>query len=73
MGRLSTPEQLGSMLEGHLDDLAERRADLQGVRDMLGDEHRVRYAAMVADWGLAYYDSEAQIVAGLRERLDGMD
>ena len=73
MGRLSTPDQLGSMLETHLDDLAARRADLQGVRDMLGDEHRVRYAAMVADWGLAYYDSEAQIVAGLRERLDGMD
>jgi DNA-binding PadR family transcriptional regulator len=73
MGRLSTPEQLASMLEGLLDDLAERRADLQGGRDMLGDEHRVRYAAMVADWGLAYYDSEAQIVAGLRERLDGMD
>ncbi|WP_052521661.1 PadR family transcriptional regulator [Agreia bicolorata] len=73
MGRLSTPERLGTMLEAHLDDLAARRADLQGVRDMLGDEHQVRYAAMVADWGLAYYDSEASIVTGLRERLDGMD
>jgi DNA-binding PadR family transcriptional regulator len=73
MGRLSTPDQLGAMLDGHLDDLAARRADLQGVRDMLGEEHRVRYAAMVADWGLAYYDSEANIVAGLRERLESMD
>ncbi len=73
MGRLSTPDALGAMLDGHLHDLSARRADLQGVRNMLGDEHDVRYAAMVADWGLAYYDSEARIVAGLRERLEVMD
>lgn len=73
MGRLSTPEQLQIMLSQHLDDLAGRRADLQGVRDMLGDDHARRYAALVADWGLAYYDSESRIVADLRERLDSMD
>jgi DNA-binding PadR family transcriptional regulator len=73
MGRLSTPERLQSMLSQHLDDLAARRADLQGVRDMLGDEHRTRYAALVADWGLAYYDSETHIVSDLRERLESMD
>ncbi|RUQ96777.1 PadR family transcriptional regulator [Labedella endophytica] len=73
MGRLSTPEQLQGMLAQHLDDLADRRADLQGVRDMLGDDHARRYAALVADWGLAYYDSETQIVTDLRSRLDTMD
>lgn len=73
MGRLSGPEVLKTMLSRHLDELAERRADLQAVREMLGNEHRTRYAAMVADWGLAYYDSETQIVTGLRERLDHMD
>ncbi|PSL37704.1 PadR family transcriptional regulator [Labedella gwakjiensis] len=73
MGRLSTPEHLQGMLGEHLDDLAERRADLQGVRDMLGDDHARRYAALVADWGLAYYDSETRIVTDLRERLESMD
>ncbi len=73
MGRLSTPAQLEAMLQHHLVELAARRADLQGVRDMLGDEHSTRYAALVADWGLAYYESEASIVSSLRERLEGMD
>ena len=73
MGRLSTPDRLQAMLTQHLDDLADRRADLQGVRDMLGDDHTRRYAALVADWGLAYYDSESAIVTNLRARLDTMD
>lgn len=73
MGRLSTPEKLQDMLSHHLDDLTGRRAELQGVRDMLGDDHARRYAALVADWGLAYYDSESRIVADLRDRLDTMD
>lgn len=72
MGRLTTPEVLGGMLTQHLTDLAERRADLQSVRDMLGDAHRTRYAALVADWGLAYYDSETRIVTDLRARLAAM-
>lgn len=73
MGELSTPDRLAEMLTRHAGELTERRADLQGVRDMLGDEHRYRYAAMVADWGLAYYDGEARIIGELRERLEGMD
>jgi len=73
MGRLSTPDALEQMLARHLDDLAARRAELQAVRDMLGDDHDRRYAALVADWGLAYYDSETRIVDGLRDRLATMD
>ncbi|WP_166409119.1 PadR family transcriptional regulator [Labedella phragmitis] len=73
MGRLSTPERLQEMLEQHLRDLDARRADLQGVRDMLGDDHQRRYAALVAEWGLAYYASESRIVADLRDRLESMD
>ncbi len=73
MGRLSTPEQLQRMLTDHLDELAAHRKGLQGVRDMLGDKHSTRYAALVADWGLAYYESETRIVRDLRRRLDTMD
>ncbi|GHS89896.1 hypothetical protein AGMMS50218_17090 [Actinomycetota bacterium] len=68
MGHLSTPQDMRAMLETHLDALAARRADLQAVRDMLADREEVWYPAMVADWGLAYYDAETQIVTSLLDR-----
>ncbi|NQX12194.1 helix-turn-helix transcriptional regulator [Microbacteriaceae bacterium VKM Ac-2855] len=68
MGHLSTPEKMKSMLEDYLVALEIRRAELQGVRDMLGENPAVRYAAMVADWGLEYYDAETVTVTGLLER-----
>jgi DNA-binding PadR family transcriptional regulator len=69
MGALVDPERLRSMLQQYLDQLAERRTDLATVRTMLGDEERLQYPAMVADWGLGYYDSEAGIVRELMDRL----
>lgn len=68
MGHLSTPERMRAMLEEYIVALSIRTAELQAVRDMLGDDPAVRYAAMVADWGLAYYASEATIVGGLLDR-----
>ena len=69
MGRLMAPEDLESLLDGYVEALADRREDLQAVREMLGDVHELRFPAMVADWGLAYYDSETEIAKGLRKRL----
>lgn len=69
MGHLSDPATVGGMLDDYVAALADRRRDLAGVRELLGDRTEVRYPAMVADWGLAYYDAEARIVAELRERV----
>lgn len=69
MGHLSDPATVGAMLDDYVAALADRRRDLAGVRELLGDRAEVRYPAMVADWGLAYYDAEARIVAELRERV----
>ncbi|WP_213280732.1 PadR family transcriptional regulator [Cellulomonas hominis] len=69
MGHLSDPETVRTMLDDYVTALAEHRRDLAAVREMLGDREEVRYPAMVADWGLAYYDAEARIVADLRERV----
>jgi len=71
MGALVGPERMRSMLQEYLDQLSERRNDLAAVRDMLGDREEVRYPAMVADWGLGYYDSETRIVTELMQRLPG--
>ena len=57
------------MLDDYRDSLVERRAELVAVRESLGDRPEVAYPAMVADWGLAYYDSEDEIVSRLAERL----
>ena len=69
MGGLMPPQQVRSLLQGYLDQLAERRASLVEVRAGLGEAERVRYPAMVADWGLSYYDSEATLVRDLMQRL----
>lgn len=71
MGNLSSPEDVAGLLDDYRAALVDRRRDLQAVRDMLGDRPEVAYPAMVADWGLAYYDSEDRIVAELRDRLPG--
>lgn len=69
MGHLLKPEQLTQMLANYAQQLVERRAELHEVRTMLGDNDEVRYPAMVADWGLHYYDSETEMVAELTRRL----
>ena len=71
MGALIPPDQMRGLMQDYLDQLTVRRAELSEVRTMLGDREAVRYPAMVADWGLGYYDSETQIVTELMQRLPG--
>ncbi len=69
MGALTGPDQMRSMLEGYLTELAARRADLDEVRASLVGHPEYCYPALVADWGLHYYDSEAEIVTDILTRL----
>lgn len=69
MGHLMDPEEVTAMLASYVRRLAERRVDLQGVRDSLGEVEMFRFPAMVADWGLAYYDAESDIVGELIRRM----
>jgi DNA-binding PadR family transcriptional regulator len=70
LGSLMGPGEVRTMLDEYLEQLAERRGELQAVREMLADRQEVHFPARVADWGLAYYDSEAEIVERLRKDLD---
>ncbi len=69
MGHLMKPADIESMLDSYAAALVDRRHDLAAVRELLGDNPEFRYPAMVADWGLSYYASEAQIVTELKDRL----
>lgn len=69
LGSLMGPDEVAAMLDRYVDDLAERRSALEKVRQMLGDNAALSFPAHVAEWGLAFYDSEAEIVDRLRTSL----
>ncbi|MGI8577191.1 MAG: PadR family transcriptional regulator [Nocardioidaceae bacterium] len=75
LGHLVDPESSQELLRGYLTALQQRRAELQMVRDSLGAdsaaEDPFRFARLVADWGLDYYDSEREIVSDLVRRIAG--
>ena len=73
LGSLMGHDEVVAMLDRYVAELAERRRDLEAVREMLGDNEAVAYPAHVAEWGLAFFDSEADIVERLRERLSAPD
>jgi hypothetical protein len=73
MGGVSSPDAVRAMLADYRRALAVRRAELSTVRESLVDRPELAYPALVADWGLAYYDSEDAIVAELAERLPAIE
>jgi DNA-binding PadR family transcriptional regulator len=73
MGGISAPDAVRAMLTDYRRALAVRRAELSAVRESLVGRPELAYPALVADWGLAYYDSEDAIVAELAERLPAIE
>jgi DNA-binding PadR family transcriptional regulator len=69
MGHLAGEPAMRRMLETYASDLETRRGELAAVRESLGEADATRFPAIVADWGLAYYDAERAIVTELAERL----
>lgn len=77
IGHLATPETLATMLEEYLEQVADAHADLTEVRrglvgvDAVGQPFH--YPALVAEWGLAHFESELEIarrtIAKLRADL----
>jgi DNA-binding PadR family transcriptional regulator len=74
LGALVDPEAVTSMLRGHLVALEQERADLEKVRVSLqgvdGTGEPFRYPALVADWGLSYFDHERTIIEDLLRRIE---
>lgn len=70
LGGLLGPDRLQQILKGYLDDLAERRRQLDAVLSGLGSDDAYRYPGLVAEWGLAYFDAEAEVARTMLHRLD---
>ena len=62
------------MLRDHLDALEAERIDLEKVRVSLEGADAVgqafRYPALVADWGLSYFEHERTIIEDLLRRIE---
>lgn len=74
IGHVIDAAEVTRMLRGYLDDLERQRKDLSEVRESLRGRDApgqgFRYPSLVADWGLAYYDSEAEIARDLLARVE---
>jgi DNA-binding PadR family transcriptional regulator len=73
LGHVVDPATTIAMLERHVEALDAERAALERVREGLrGSDlpgQRFRHPALVAEWGLDYFDNERRIVTTLIERL----
>lgn len=69
LGSLMGQDQVRQMLDSYEEALTARRRELEAVREMLADREEVAYPARVADWGLAFFDSEAVTIERVRDSL----
>ena len=73
LGALVDPERTTAMLHAHLAALAEEREALEQVHLSLrgadAPGQPFRYPALVADWGLSYFDHERTIIEDLIRRI----
>ena len=68
-GHLLEPGGLRAAVESHRAWCDEMLAQLGAVRTELGDDELWRNVAMVADWGLDYFQGERDAVEGIGEAL----
>lgn len=71
MGHLMEPNRVVAMLEEYVLSVGRRRAELEAVRDSLGDDDAYRYPKLVAGWGISYYDAEESIIRDMLTQVPG--
>ncbi|GAA1476156.1 hypothetical protein GCM10009623_06020 [Nocardioides aestuarii] len=73
VGHLADHATLERMLEEYAGEVASARADLADVRSSLegadAPGEPFHHPSLVADWGLAHFDSEAEITRHVLDRL----
>ena len=69
LGAMMGTDEVKAMLDRYEEALAERRRELEAVREMLGDRESVAYAARVAEWGLTFFHAEATAIDRTRDSL----
>ncbi|HEY3013672.1 MAG TPA: PadR family transcriptional regulator [Nocardioides sp.] len=74
MGHVTDPATIKAMLREYVDELTTALVDLDEVRESLrgadAPGEAFRHPSLVADWGLAYFASEARLARETLARLD---
>ncbi len=77
MGHMVDADTTRSMIEEYVEELAAARRDLAAVRAGLEGRDQpgqpFHHPSIVAEWGLAYFDSETEIAHRTLARLAGSD
>ena len=68
-GHLSEPGRLVEVVDEHRRYLAELVADLDHVREALGDEPTLAYPRVLARWGSELYANELDTLGRVREAI----
>lgn len=69
LGAMMGADEVTEMLDRYEIAVTERRKELEAVREMLGDRDSFAYVARVAEWGLTFFDAEAEAIAKTRDSL----
>jgi DNA-binding PadR family transcriptional regulator len=69
LGHITGPKRPRVVLDRYGEQLQARTRDLQAIRDSLGADPRLQYAALVAEWGIRYYQEELEAVAHIGRQL----
>jgi DNA-binding PadR family transcriptional regulator len=69
-GHVADPDRLRDVLADYAEQVSEIIEDLQGISDEISDDDQWFYPAIVAEWGIGYYEAEHRAARAAIERLD---
>jgi DNA-binding PadR family transcriptional regulator len=72
-GHMAKPGRLKEVLEDFIRDTERTLEDLTHVRESIKDNPRLRYPALVALWGLHYYQAEANTAREMLEHIQAQE
>jgi DNA-binding PadR family transcriptional regulator len=69
-GHAGDPERLREVLSDYADQVSEVIEDLQGISEEISESDQFFYPAIVAEWGIGYYEAERRAALTAIQRLD---
>lgn len=69
-GHAAEPERLREVLTDYAEQVSEVIEDLRGISEEISDSDQFFYPAVVAEWGIGYYEAERRAALRAIARLD---
>ncbi len=69
-GHAGNPERLREVLCDYVERVSETIADLEGISDEISGSDQFFYPAVVAEWGIGYYEAEKRAALRAIQRLE---